>query len=61
MKGYFLKRSKFLSPIYIYFGKFCVASLCYRTFVKYFPHLKLKPGEKIPVNIKITRRKKRND
>lgn len=58
MKGFYVERSSIGDWVRLRFGAHFLQSWCYRTFIKHHPRLKLKPGEKIPVNIKITRRRK---
>lgn len=57
MKGFYLKRTGLGYTMEIYSGNHCIDVWCYHPFVKKYPHLKLKLGEKIPVDVKITRRK----
>jgi len=57
-KGFYLRKDSCGNTIDLYSGVHYLRCFCTELFEKYFPHLKIKPGEKIPVNIKITRKKK---
>ena len=59
MKGFHLKRNLVNGGkmVRLYSGNYrWILGWCYAPFVKKYPHLKLRPGERIPVNIKITKR-----